>query len=94
MGVGNDKLRGMNRIGFASPISLTGPVRSPRQMLGDQEYDGHSSIHDDETADKLGLRGAPIEGPTHFSQFDPLGVALFGEQWFEHGCISAHFEIW
>jgi hypothetical protein len=82
----------MNTVGFSSPISLTGPVRSPHQMLGDQEYDGHSSIHDDETADKLGLRGAPIEGPTHFSQFDPLGVALFGEEWFEHGCISAHFE--
>jgi hypothetical protein len=72
--------------------TLTGPWRAPRQMLADQEYDGHTSVHDDATADKLGLPGAPIEGPTHFSQFDPLAVALFGQAWFERGCISAHFE--
>ena len=72
--------------------TLVGPWRAPRQMLADQEYDGHTSVHDDATADKLGLPGAPIEGPTHFSQFDPLAVALFGQAWFERGCISAHFE--
>jgi acyl dehydratase len=71
---------------------LTGPWRSPRQMLAEQEYDGHTSVHDDETAAKLGLAGAPIEGPTHFSQFDPLAVALWGAAWFERGCLSAHFE--
>lgn len=43
------------------------------------------------TADSLGLSGAPIEGPTYFSQFDPLAVSLWGQQWFESGCISAHF---
>ena len=26
---------------------LIGEFRKPRQMLGDQEYDGHLSIHDD-----------------------------------------------
>jgi acyl dehydratase len=83
--------------GFDTPISrdgdtVRGPFRTPRQMLADQEYDGHTSVHDEATADKLGLAGAPIEGPTHFSQFDPLAVALFGTRWFEHGCISAHFE--
>jgi acyl dehydratase len=72
--------------------ALTGPFRAPRQMLAEQEYDGHTSVHDDATADKLGLPGAPIEGPTHFSQFDPLAVELWGGEWFERGCISAHFE--
>lgn len=72
--------------------TLTGPWRSPRQMLAEQEYDGHTSVHDDATAAKLGLAGAPIEGPTHFSQFDPLAVAQWGQAWFERGCISAHFE--
>jgi hypothetical protein len=61
-------------------------------MLAEQQYDGHTSVHDDATADKLGLPGAPIEGPTHFSQFDPFAVELWGAQWFERGCISAHFE--
>jgi hypothetical protein len=77
---------------FATEITLTGPVRSPAQMLAEQSYDGHPSVHDGATAATLGLAGAPIEGPTHFSQFDPLAVAVWGPAWFEHGCISAHFQ--
>jgi hypothetical protein len=76
---------------FATEITLSGPVRAPAQMLAEQSYDGHPSVHDGGTAASLGLSGAPIEGPTHFSQFDPLAVALWGDAWFEHGCISAHF---
>jgi hypothetical protein len=60
-------------------------------MLADQEYAGHTSVHDDETAARLGLAGAPIEGPTHFSQIDPLAVERWGRTWFERGCVSAHF---
>jgi hypothetical protein len=75
-----------------TPLLLTGPYRSPAQMLADQSYDGHKSIHDAESAAKLGLTGAPIEGPTHFSQFEPLAAALWGDRWFTHGCISAHFQ--
>ena len=82
---------------FSTPITrdgdtLTGPFRHPRQMLGEQETGGHRSIHDDDTATTLGLTAGPIEGPTHFSQFDPLAVELWGRAWFERGCISAHFE--
>ena len=61
-------------------------------MLDEQSYDGHASVHDDATAASLGLAGAPIEGPTHLSQFDPLATTLWGEAWFEHGCISCHFQ--
>ena len=60
-------------------------------MLQEQSHDGRMSVHDGDTAASLGLPGAPIEGPTHFSQFDPLAVALWGQAWFEHGCISSHF---
>jgi hypothetical protein len=76
---------------FDTEITLTGPWRSPAQMLAEQEYGGHSSIHDQGTADQLGLAGAPIEAPTHFSQFDPLAALVWGDAWFERGCISAHF---
>lgn len=75
-----------------APTTLCGPLRQPRQMLADQVYDGHKSIHDDDTAAVLGLRAGPIEGPTHFSQFDPLLYQLFGRAWFETGCISAHYQ--
>jgi hypothetical protein len=78
-------------MGFATEVTLTGPLRSPVQMLADQVIDGHTSIHDGDTAAGLGLTGAPIEGPTHFSQFDPLAHARWGDAWFERGCISSHF---
>jgi hypothetical protein len=76
---------------FTTPVTITGPPRLPRQLLDDQTYDGHASLHDEATAGGLGLSGAPIEGPTHFSQFDPLAVRCWGPMWFETGCISAHF---
>jgi hypothetical protein len=77
---------------FPDTPALCGPLRRPRQMLADQQYDGHKSIHDDATAEKLGLRAGPIEGPTHFSQFDPLLYQLYGQAWFETGCLSAHYQ--
>jgi len=77
---------------FDTPVALCGPLRQPRQMLAEQTYDGHKSIHDDAMAADLGLRAGPIEGPTHFSQFDPLLFQLWGHAWFETGCISAHYQ--
>jgi hypothetical protein len=70
---------------------LVGPWRQPRQMLAEQDIGGRTSIHDEETARKVGFRGGAIEGPTHFSQLVPLGHALFGDAWHERGCISAHY---
>ncbi len=77
---------------FATPITMSTPFRSPVQLLADQTYDGHASLHDDAAAASLGLTGAPIEGPTHLSQFEPFGAHLWGQRWFEEGCISAHFQ--
>lgn len=77
---------------FDTPVYLCGPLRAPRQMLAEQRYDEHGSIHDDATAEKLGFRAGPIEGPTHFSQFVPLLAQIWGHAWFERGCFSAHFQ--
>jgi hypothetical protein len=71
---------------------LAGALRRPQQLLADQRHGDRASVHDASTADALGLAGAPIEGPTHFSQFDPLAYTCWGRRWFEHGCISAHFQ--
>lgn len=81
----------MSEASFKTPLFLCGPLRHPRQMLDKQTYDGHVSVHDDKMAADLGFSGAPIEGPTHFSQFDPLLHQVFGDAWFERGCISAHY---
>jgi hypothetical protein len=86
----------MSSTAFDTAISesgnlLTGPWRSPKQMLHAQTYDSHASIHDDATAQKLGFQGGTIEGPTHFSQFAPLCERIWGKAWFETGCLSAHY---
>lgn len=77
---------------FDTPLVLRGPLRKPRQMLAEQEYGGHASIHDDSMAEKLGFRAGPIEGPTHFSMFPPLLGHIWGREWYERGCISAHYQ--
>lgn len=71
---------------------LQGELRAPKQMLAEQEYGGHVSIHDDAMAEKLGFVAGPIEGPTHFSQFVPLLVEVWGNAWYECGCLSSHFQ--
>lgn len=81
---------------FATPISregnvLIGPYRQPRQMLSGQSVSGSTSIHDDNTAQTLGFSGGTIEGPTHFTQFEPLAEALWGDEWRRTGCISVHY---
>ncbi|MGE0828647.1 MAG: hypothetical protein AB7O04_04765 [Hyphomonadaceae bacterium] len=81
---------------FQTPLQenegvLEGPWRHPRNILNEQTYDGHASIHDDETAKKLGFKGGAVEGPTHFSQIAPLGDAIWGDEWWRTGCISAHY---
>jgi len=76
---------------FNAPLVLRGPLRAPRQMLATQQYGGHSSVHDDATAERLGFRAGPIEGPTHFSLFAPLLERIWGQAWHERGCISAHY---
>ena len=77
---------------FDTRLTISGPLRKPRQMLQEQEYGGHASIHDDSMAEKLGFRAGPIEGPTHFSLFPPLMAQIWGRDWFERGCISAHYQ--
>ena len=77
---------------FQTVLSICGPLRRPQQMLASQEYGGHTSIHDDAMAGKLGFVAGPIEGPTHFSQFVPLLAHLWGRAWFERGCFSAHYQ--
>jgi hypothetical protein len=79
-------------VSFDTPLTISGPLRHPRHMLADQEYGGHTSIHDDAMAEKLGFRAGPIEGPTHFSLFPPLLAQIWGQAWFERGCLSAHYQ--
>lgn len=70
---------------------LKGPLRAPANLLTEQKYDGHKSLHDDAEAARLGIKAGPVEGPTHFQQFVPLLAEVWGNAWFERGCFSCHF---
>ncbi len=70
---------------------LAGPWRKPVNMLLEQSYDNHLSLHDDAMAQKLGFKAGPIEGPTHYSQFVPLAEAIWGEKFLREGCLSVHY---
>ncbi|MFX1376721.1 MAG: hypothetical protein ACFFA0_13005 [Promethearchaeota archaeon] len=49
------------------------------------------SIHDDTTAQKVGMRGGTIPGTIHLSLFPPLLLKTFGDRWFEKGSISMYY---
>ncbi len=76
---------------FGTEVTLSGPFRSPAQMLDAQVVRGSASLHSEDVANSLGISGAPIEAPTHFSLFDPLAQLLWRRAWFESGCLSCHF---
>lgn len=67
--------------------TITGPVRSPRNLAANIA----GSIHDDATAASLGFRGGTVAGSVHMDQFPPLLLEAFGERWFETGSLSLYF---
>jgi hypothetical protein len=66
---------------------IAGPIREPRNL--EQEIKG--SIHDDDTAMKLGLRGGTVAGSLHLEQFPPLLTHVFGRRWWQTGGLSLYF---
>jgi hypothetical protein len=66
---------------------IVGPIRNPTNIT----YQHRGSIHDDETARQLGLRGGTIAASTHLDQFPPVLMEAFGRRWFETGCLSLYF---
>lgn len=66
---------------------LSGPYRKPFN----EHLQAETSIHHDETARQLGMRGGTIAGSYHFEQFVPLLLKVFGRRWFETGGISMYF---
>jgi len=53
---------------------------------------GEGSIHDDETAGRLGFRGGTVAGDVHMNQFPPVLLEIFGRRWFETGNLSLSFK--
>lgn len=66
---------------------LIGPYRHARNLA----QDAKGSIHDDNTASKLGFRGGTVAGSIHMEQFPPVLMRAFGQRWFETGSLSCYF---
>jgi hypothetical protein len=49
------------------------------------------SIHNDETARRVGMRGGTIPGTIHLNLFPPLLIKVFGQRWFEQGTLSMYY---
>ena len=68
---------------------ITGPLWPAVNWSANE---GEGSIHDDDTAEKLGFRGGTVAGDVHMNQFPPVLVEVFGQQWFESGNLSLSFK--
>jgi hypothetical protein len=58
-------------------------VNAARGMIG--------SIHEDATAQKIGMRGGTVAGTVHLDLFAPLVIKAFGKRWFEQGTLSMFY---
>lgn len=70
---------------------MTGPIAGPWRAPVNISLDAAGSIHDDRTAQKLGLRGGTVAGSIHMEQFPPLLMEIFGEGWLKNGGLSLYF---
>jgi hypothetical protein len=63
--------------GWRQPVNISADVKG--------------SIHDDEAARRLGMRGGTVAGNIHLEQFPPVLIEAFGPRWFERGTLSVFY---
>jgi hypothetical protein len=68
-----------------------GVIAGPLRASVNNAITSKGSIHDDETASKLGFRGGTVAGSIHMELFPPLLLEAFGKEWFERGNLSLYF---
>lgn len=68
-----------------------GVLIGPFRQTFNEHLGAVTSIHHEETARKVGMRGGTIAGSYHMEQFVPLFMHVFSRSWFETGGISMYF---
>jgi len=66
---------------------IFGGWRAPENLI----RNSITSIHDDDVAKSVGMRGGTIQGTIHLSMFAPLAHMIFGDRWFEQGTVSMYY---
>src|SRR6478672_10796136 len=51
----------------------------------------NDSIHNDDAARSIGMRGGTIPGTVHLGHFRPLIDRLWGEAWYRSGSLSLYY---
>ncbi len=67
--------------------SLYGGWREPINVWSNAP----GSIHNEEVAHKIGMRGGTIPGTIHLNLFPPVLIEAFGQRWFETGTLSMYY---
>jgi len=66
---------------------ILGQWQQPENRWQGQE----NSIHNDDVARRVGMRGGTIPGTVHLSHFRPIMDELFGPRWYGKGSISMFY---
>ncbi|HEX3920000.1 MAG TPA: hypothetical protein VHW60_21895, partial [Caulobacteraceae bacterium] len=62
-------------------VTLEEPLRGAWVQPVNRWQAGENSIHNDDVARSVGMRGGTIPGTVHLSHFRPLLDDLFGDRW-------------
>lgn len=80
-------IKGVNRTG----IEVRQILEARGEEMAPWRGSKIGSIHDNSVAQKIGMRGAVVEGVAHLDLFQPLMLEAFGPEWFERGTISMFY---
>ncbi len=72
-------------------LSIDGKFFSGWQQPINRWMNDPDSIHNDEVATKVGMRGGTIPGSVHLDHFIPIIQEKFGLSWYQKGSISMYY---
>jgi hypothetical protein len=77
---------------MAAPVTAQdGKLYSDWQQPVNRWQDAPNSIHNDDVAKEIGMRGGTIPGTVHMNHFMPIIMDRWGMRWYEHGSISMFY---
>ena len=72
-------------------LTSEGKIYSTWQQPINRWMNQPGSIHNDEVATKIGMRGGTIPGTVHLDHFVPIIQEQFGLSWYKKGSISMYY---
>lgn len=77
---------------MAAPVTAdNGKLYSDWQQPVNRWANAENSIHNDDVAKEIGMRGGTIPGTVHLNHFVPIIMDRWGMSWFEQGTISMFY---